>query len=62
VKDENSAHILCFCEVLDSFWHRHLVSLFLEPEDVKMGPFETLVKPQGSRDLIWGTKDPLNKA
>ena len=66
VKEETSAHILCECEALASLRHTHLGSFFLEPEDINSislgGPSGTLVKPQGSRDLTWGTKGPSNKA
>ena len=36
VKEETSAHILCECEALTSLRHTHLVSFFLEPEDIKI--------------------------
>ena len=34
-EEEASAHILCDCEALASLRHAHLVSFFLESEDIK---------------------------
>ena len=34
-EDETSAHILCECEALASLRHTHLVSFFLDPEDIR---------------------------
>ena len=34
-EEETSVHILCECEVLASLRHAHLVSFFLDPEDIR---------------------------
>jgi len=34
-EEQNSDHVLCECEFLASLRHTYLVSLFLDPEDVK---------------------------
>jgi hypothetical protein len=50
---------------LASFQHAHLGSFLLEPENIKSinwGPSGTLMKLQGSHDLIWGTKGLLIRA
>ena len=48
-------HILCECEALASLRHIYLVFFFLDPEDVTVlgvGPSGTLLKKQGSYNLI----------
>jgi len=50
---ETSAHILCEREALASLRHTYLVSFFLDLEELGVGgPSGTLVKEQGSYNLV----------
>jgi len=54
-EEETSVHILCECEALASLRHAYLGSFFLDPEDIRvlvMGPSGTLLKEQGSYNLV----------
>jgi len=55
-EEETSVHILCECEALASLRHAHLVTLFLDPENIMNlsmgGSSGTLVKEQGSFKLV----------
>jgi hypothetical protein len=57
-EEETSVHILCEGEVLASLRHTHLGSFFFDPEDIRVlewGPYGTLLKEQGSYNLIQNT-------
>ena len=54
----------CECEALASLRYTYLGSFFLEPEDIRKlskGPTGTLLKEQGSSNLVWnmGHKGPV---
>jgi len=54
-EEVTSVHILCACEALSSLRHTYLGSFFLDPENIRkvsMGPYGTLVKEQGSLNLV----------
>jgi len=60
-EEETSVHILGKCEALASLRHRYLHSFFLDPEDIRWEPSGTLLKEQGSSDLVqnMGHKGPV---
>ena len=53
-EEETSVHILGECEALASLRHVYLGSFFLDPEDIRM-PYGTLLKEQGSSNLVQNT-------
>ena len=57
-EDEISPHILYECEVLASLWHTYLVSLFLDPKNIKsliLGAIWNFSKETApsSLELVW---------
>ena len=63
-EEETSVHILCECEALASLRHMYLGSFLLDPEDIRVlgvGAIETLLKEQGSYNLVQnrGHKGPI---
>jgi hypothetical protein len=61
-EDENSAHILCECEVLTSLRHTYLGYFFLDPEDIKiksLGVIWNLSKATGHPWINMKQKGPV---
>jgi hypothetical protein len=50
---ENSAHILCWCEVLASIKHAYLGSFFLEPKDIKSQNLWAIWRFSKAARLTW---------